>query len=132
MVAMRSGIVGRELFVERANAARLRATEAQQAAEAARRRVAELHQHERAGSSGVAEAEERRLLAEERLARVEAQLAEARQRSIDAHERAARLDDAMGKTADARRHYDAANDERQLIEDEALKGATRRKGPTAA
>jgi hypothetical protein len=31
----------------------------------------------------------------------------------------------MGKLADAQRHYDAANDDRQRIEDEAVKAAER-------
>jgi hypothetical protein len=66
------------------------------------------------------------------LARVEASLTEARQRSVNAHERAGRLDDRSGKAADAQRPYDAANAERQLIEDEAVKLAQRRDGPSAA
>lgn len=108
-------------FVERAHEARLRAAEAQQAAERARTRVAELKQRPGVGSIGPAQAEERRLLAEERLAQVEASLAEARRRSVNAHERAGRLDEGAGKAADAQRHHDAANAERQLIQDEALK-----------
>jgi hypothetical protein len=131
-LAMRDDVVGQQWFVERAEEARLRAAEAQQAAERARKRVAELNQQRGVGLAGPAEAEERRLLAEERLAQVEASLAEARRRSVNAHERAARLDEGTGRAEDAQRHYDAANAGRQLIEDEAVKVARRRAGPGAA
>jgi DNA primase large subunit len=113
------------LFLRRAEEARARAAEARQAAERARARVAELQQQRRGGLVGLSKAEERRLLAEERLAQVEASLAEARQRSVNAHERAGRLDAELGRDADAQRHHDAANDDRQLIEDAATEAAQR-------
>jgi hypothetical protein len=119
-------------FIERAEEARVRAAEARQAAQRARTRVAELQQQSAGGLLGLANAEERRLLAEERLAQVEASLAEARQRSVNAHERAGRLDADLGRAADAQRHYDAANDERQLIDDEAERVARRHEGSSAA
>jgi hypothetical protein len=128
---MRDDVVGQQWFVERAQEARLRAAEARQAAERARERVAELRKGRLAGSIGPAEAEERRLHAEQRLAEVEASLADARRRSVNAHERAARLDRSTGKAADAQRHYEAANDERQLIQDEAVQVAQRRGGSSA-
>jgi hypothetical protein len=125
IVAMSNGVVGRQWVGERAREARQRAAEARQAAERARKRVIELREWQVGSSTGPADAEERRLLAEERLARIEASLAASRQRSVNAHERAARLDEHMGKLADAQRHYDAANDDRQRIEDEAVKAAER-------
>lgn len=128
---MSDDVVVPRWFVERAEEARVRAAEARQAAQRARIRVAELQQQSAGGLLGLANAEERRLLAEERLAQVEASLAEARQRSVNAHERAGRLDADLGRAADAQRHYDAANDERQLI-DEAARVARRHDGPSAA
>ena len=123
-------VVGVEGLAERSRQARLRAGEAQEAAERARKRIAELNRYAHADPVGPAQAEERRLLAEERLAKVEAALAEARRRSVNAHERAARLDALMGRAADAQRHYAAADDERQLIEDEAVRAARRRDAST--
>jgi hypothetical protein len=125
-------VVGNEWLVERSRDARLRAAEAQQAAERAHRRVAELKTRRRVGPIGLAEAAERRLVAEERLAQVEASLAEARRRSVNAHERAARLDDHVGRIEDAQRHYAAADAERQLIEDEAVNPPARRPLPSAS
>jgi hypothetical protein len=130
--AMEYEVVAQQRFAEGARQARRRVVEAQHAAERARKRVAELRQRQRIGPIGPAEAEERRLLAEERLAQVEASLARARHRSVNAHERAGKLDDRVGKRADAQRHYDAADDERQLIEDAATSGAQRRARPTDA
>jgi hypothetical protein len=129
-VAIRDHVVGQEWYLQRADEARVRAAEARQAAERARERIAELHQTGRVGPIGPSLAEERRLLAEERLAQVEASLAEARQRSVNAHERAARLDASTGRGADAQRHRVAADDDRQLIEDEAVRVAQRRNDAT--
>jgi hypothetical protein len=127
---MRNERAAHEWYVERADEARLRAAEARQAAELARQRAAELRKGKRVGPIGPAQAEERRLHAEQRLAQVEASLAEARQRSVNAHERAARLDARTGSGADAQRHYAAADHDRQLIEDEAVKVAQRRNDAT--
>jgi hypothetical protein len=129
---MGNEVIEQQWYVERAHEARVRAAEAQEAAEHARKRIVELNQGRLAGSFGPAQAEERRLRAEERLAQVEARLSEARRRSVNAHERTARLDSRAGRDADAERHYDAANDERQVIEDEAVKAAQRRDRPSGA
>lgn len=113
-----------EVFREGAELARQRAAQARAAAARARKRARELDEA-RGSLLGPAEAEERRILAEERLAELEVTLAQARQRSVNAHERAARLDAAVGLQGDAERHQDAADRERQLIDDEAVRVARR-------
>jgi hypothetical protein len=125
-------VVGNEWLVGRSRDARLRAAEAQEAAERAHKRVAELKTRRRMGPIGLAEAAERRLVAEERLAQVEASLAEARRRSVNAHERAARLDDRIGRVEDAQRHYAAADADRRLIEDAAVNVVPRRDQPASS
>jgi hypothetical protein len=64
----------------------------------------------------VAEAEERRLLAEERLARAHEDLRRARSRAASAHEAAALLDDSVGKHAAAATHRREAQHDRDLAQ----------------
>jgi hypothetical protein len=77
----------------------------------------------------MAEAEERRILAEERLADLRVSLAAARQRSVNAHESAARMDDGVGRTVAAQQHRDAADADRQLIDREAAQADEWRQAP---
>ena len=114
------------MYREGAAQARKRAAQAKTAAARARERARELGQ-DRPGLLGPAQAEERRILAEERLAELELTLAQARQRSVNAHERAAHLDELVGQKADAQRHRIAADQERQVIDDEAVRVAERRR-----
>jgi hypothetical protein len=104
--------------------ARERARLAHDAAQFARDRINELTGR-RPRSAPPADAVERRILAEERLAHVERSLAKARERSANAHERAARLDEEAGKGVDAARHHEAADEDRQLIDQEARRSAER-------
>jgi hypothetical protein len=99
--------------------ARQRAQHALEAAGRARERIRDLSGGRADLVRGLHEAEERRIVAEDRLAQVQKTLAEARQRSVNAHERAARVDEERGKVADAAAHREAADRERQLIDDEA-------------
>ena len=107
--------------------ARERGRQAHEAAQRARTRVQELAGRRPAGdvTEGAAAAAERRILAEERLAQLELSLGKSRQRSVNSHESAARVDDAVGKNAEAAHHRAAADQERQLIEDEAQQAAAR-------
>jgi hypothetical protein len=107
-----------------AEEARERARKARDAAQLARDRIDELAGR-RPRATPPADAVERRILAEERLAHVERSLAKARERSANAHERAARLDEEVGKDADAARHHEAADRDRQLIDDEARQSVER-------
>jgi hypothetical protein len=113
----------------RAAEARERACQAHNAARRARLRRMELSRRsdplDVAGRP--AEAVERRILAEERLAQLEVSLAEARQRGVNAHERAARVDAAVGKDAEAAAHEHAADRDRQLIDQDAQRAATRQR-----
>lgn len=114
-------------FQGRSEEARQRAAEAVKAAERARRLVDELRQGRPADPLKVSEAEERRILAENRALELETSLATARQRSVNAHESAARADSAVGKHKEAAAHREAADRERQTINDEALEAERRRR-----
>lgn len=101
--------------------ARERRDQASQAAQRARQRIEQLarRDHGRRDGPDPSRAVERRVIAQDRLARVRLSLAEARRRSVNAHERAARVDASVGKHADAARHHEAADRDRRLTDDEA-------------
>jgi hypothetical protein len=98
--------------ISRAAAARARAARAAEAAASARARAQKTHSRET-----VAEAEERRLLAEERLAAARAELTKALERSRNAHLDAAQLDAERGDDEGAARHRAGAEDDRRTQDD---------------